>query len=305
MAHHRGLAQLPFASKLRCFSMDNCKLVDDKKAETLSFGGKVLLPSSVLDQLMRTNIEYPMMFKVNSLNPSKQRVTHCGVLEFLAEEGRVYMPSWMMQQLSVGNGELIQISYIQLPKATYAKLKPQSTDFLDITDPRAVLETELSKYCTFTMGDILSFRYNDTEYKLKVVELKPANACCVIECDLNVDFDAPEGYVEPSIQKPSCEMPEAPELPFVKDVVMNSFHGSGCRLDGKEKKKVERCEDPGLLKRTLPEVIVETTYTPGNLSFVRYNYKNRVELTKTLKEESDIKGPEPFSGTGSTTRNRK
>lgn len=38
------------------------------------------------------HIEYPMLFRVES--PSG-RVTHCGVLEFVAEEGVVYMPHWV------------------------------------------------------------------------------------------------------------------------------------------------------------------------------------------------------------------
>ncbi len=44
------------------------------------------LPSASL------NIEYPMLFKVEDVNG---RATHCGVLEFLAEEGVVYMPHWV------------------------------------------------------------------------------------------------------------------------------------------------------------------------------------------------------------------
>lgn len=34
-----------------------------------------------------------MLFKVDS--PSTGRSTHCGVLEFVADEGVVYMPHWV------------------------------------------------------------------------------------------------------------------------------------------------------------------------------------------------------------------
>ena len=54
---------------------------------------QILLPNSVLDQLVRMNIQYPMLFKIT--NRAVQRVTHCGVLEFLAEEGHCYLPSWV------------------------------------------------------------------------------------------------------------------------------------------------------------------------------------------------------------------
>lgn len=34
-----------------------------------------------------------MLFELR--NPGKQRHTHAGVLEFIAEEGRVYLPHWV------------------------------------------------------------------------------------------------------------------------------------------------------------------------------------------------------------------
>lgn len=37
------------------------------------------------------------------------------------------------------------------------------------------------------------------------MEVKPGNAVSIIECDMNVEFDAPEGYVEPSSVKPSAQ----------------------------------------------------------------------------------------------------
>ena len=39
------------------------------------------------------NLEYPMLFNVS--NSCRGRVTHCGVLEFIAEEGIMYMPYWV------------------------------------------------------------------------------------------------------------------------------------------------------------------------------------------------------------------
>jgi ubiquitin fusion degradation protein 1 len=39
------------------------------------------------------NVEYPMLFNVT--NRQTSRATHCGVLEFIAEEGVIYMPYWV------------------------------------------------------------------------------------------------------------------------------------------------------------------------------------------------------------------
>ena len=43
------------------------------------------MPPSALDQLTRLNIVYPMLFKLS--NKKTDRTTHCGVLEFIADEG--------------------------------------------------------------------------------------------------------------------------------------------------------------------------------------------------------------------------
>ena len=41
----------------------------------------------------RLNIVYPMLFKLK--NSKSERATHCGVLEFVADEGKMYLPYWV------------------------------------------------------------------------------------------------------------------------------------------------------------------------------------------------------------------
>lgn len=38
-------------------------------------------------------IDYPMLFELN--NSIAGRVTHCGVLEFIADEGLIFLPYWV------------------------------------------------------------------------------------------------------------------------------------------------------------------------------------------------------------------
>lgn len=47
----------------------------------------------VFFSLARLNIQYPMLFKL--INNKTHRETHCGVLEFVADEGRIYLPYWV------------------------------------------------------------------------------------------------------------------------------------------------------------------------------------------------------------------
>ncbi|XP_022132625.1 uncharacterized protein LOC111005442 [Momordica charantia] len=53
----------------------------------------VIMPPSALDRLASLQIDYPMLFELR--NDAVERVSHCGVLEFVAEEGMIYMPYWV------------------------------------------------------------------------------------------------------------------------------------------------------------------------------------------------------------------
>jgi ubiquitin fusion degradation protein 1 len=47
----------------------------------------------------------------------------------------------MMQTLLLEPGDLLQTKSTDLPPGQFIKLQPQDTNFLDISDPKAVLET--------------------------------------------------------------------------------------------------------------------------------------------------------------------
>ncbi|KAF1981156.1 ubiquitin fusion degradation protein [Aulographum hederae CBS 113979] len=161
-------------------------------------GGKVFLPPSALDKLTRMHIQYPMLFEL--INGRASKTTHAGVLEFIAEEGKIYLPQWLMKTLVLEPGDLLQVKNTDLPLGTFIKLQPQSTDFLEISDPKAVLERAFRNFSCLTTGDVFTFAYNDAEFSVAVLECKPESsqkAICTLETDLSVDFAAPVGYEEP------------------------------------------------------------------------------------------------------------
>lgn len=70
-------------------------------------------------------------------------------------------------------------------------------------------------------------------------EARPRDAVKIIECDMEVDFSAPEGYVDPKIEQQKQELEK--NQSNTATVVHNSnrfrpFSGKGHRLDGKENK---------------------------------------------------------------------
>ncbi|MCJ1315837.1 Ubiquitin recognition factor in ER-associated degradation protein 1 [Xylographa vitiligo] len=188
-----------FDEYYRCYPV---AMLPGPERENVNHGGKVIMPPSALDKLTRLHITYPMLFEL--INGAKEKMTHAGVLEFIAEEGKIYLPFWLMQTLLLEPGDLLQIKSTDLPSGQFIKLQAQSTAFLDISDPKAVLENAFRNFSCLTKGDIFTFSYNDQIFEMAVLETKPAtdkNAIGVLETDLEVDFAAPIGYEEP--QRPS------------------------------------------------------------------------------------------------------
>lgn len=188
--------QQKFEKYFRCYPVI---MMQGSNRQDLNFGGKIIMPPSSLDKLTRLHISYPMNFRLTSDETGLS--THAGVLEFIAPEGHVYLPQWMMTTLAVEPGSLIKITNTSLDLGTFVKIEPQSVDFLEISDPRAVLENAFRGYSTLTKDDIFNISYNDKIFSIKVLEVKPessSHAISVIETDLEVDFAPPVGYVEPT-----------------------------------------------------------------------------------------------------------
>lgn len=184
-----------FNSNRRFEEQYHCYSVAFAGKSHLEKGDKILLPPSAFDTLARLQVDYPMLFRLSSTVDNKS--THSGVLEFTAEEGTCYVPFWMMQNLLIEEGSVITVTNVSLPKATFVKLQPQSVDFLEISNPRAVLEHALRNFSCVTKGDIIQLPYNNKNYHFELKEVEPQDAACIIETDCNVDFDAPVGYKEP------------------------------------------------------------------------------------------------------------
>lgn len=224
------------------------------------YGGKIILPPAALDALVSRGAEFPLLFKLCNA-ASRGSATHVGVLEFVAENGRVYVPRWIMQNLGVQEGHRVRVENVALPVAEYTRLQPQSVDFLDITNPKAVLENAFRNFSCLTTGDIICIHYNDNEYKLKVLSTRPGGAVKTIECDMEVDFEKPLGYVE--------ETPENDTDNKTEDFV--PFSGKGYSLSGK-KRKFDGADDAGrnvITKKLALRGIPDFEYKIGTLIFMR------------------------------------
>ncbi|KZV84330.1 UFD1-domain-containing protein [Exidia glandulosa HHB12029] len=197
----RGAPPQAYDAYFKAYSM--AMLTDRRERANVSYGGKIILPPSALAQLTSLDIESPWFFALkNPANPAAS--THAGVLEFIAEEGVAHLPYWMMKTLRLNEGDAIHIKGATLPKGKRVKLQPQTKDFIELADPKAVLEKELRNFSTLSQGDIIEIQHNTITFALLIMEiLPPGPGIVIIDTDLEVDFAAPKDYVEPARPAPA------------------------------------------------------------------------------------------------------
>ncbi|RVW66039.1 Ubiquitin recognition factor in ER-associated degradation protein 1 [Vitis vinifera] len=172
-----------------------------------------------------------MLFKLK--NPASGRVTHCGVLEFTAKEGTMHLPSWMMENLLLEEGDIVKVKNVSLPAGTYMQLQPHTKNFLDITNPRAM------SFSCLTTGDTIVIDYSNKKFYIDIVDTKPSAAVCIIDTDCEVDFAPPLDYEEAmnqnhltSLARQNLESQVRHKL-ATKLIKFKPFTGSARRLDGK------------------------------------------------------------------------
>jgi len=206
------------------------------------------LPPSALDRISQTEVTFPLQFELT--NHFKTELKACGgVIDFTAEEGKIFVPTWMMDKLQAKDGEFIRVRTISTQKGEYMKIEPHSKIFLDISDPKAVLEQVLRDFIVVSLGQIISFQYNGTLYKLNIVDMKPfslTRSICVKDTDIVLDFAPPLDYIQPqyipkqlnqsegksNVSDDSDSEEEEEKLTTPK---FKAFSGSGHTLKGESK----------------------------------------------------------------------
>lgn len=174
----------------------------------------------------------------------------------------------MMRNLLLVEGEILNIESVSLPVATFSRFQPQSEDFLDITNPKAVLENGLRSFACLTTGDIIAIKYNQRIYEMCVLETKPGPAVSIIECDMNVEFAPPVGYKEPERVERQQEKIVDPADLMTPPSGFVAFKGHGNRLDGKKRKDLQMPEQ-NLAKPVYVRGIPDYDYKIGTIKFLR------------------------------------
>lgn len=188
---------------------------------------KVKLPSSLLNDLHNQgafSCGRPVMFEIQPQDYSfcPTRLTHCGVLEFTANEGTIEIPTKVYRNLfQISNDKtssfdisslpppIVSLKYVALPKITSVQFQPKLNLFSQIGPIKLILEENLQQHATLTLGDVLTVWYRGQSHDLIVTDLDPKDESLhyggtVIDTNIEVNLDYSEEYLR---SQPSQNLP--------------------------------------------------------------------------------------------------
>ena len=205
---------MSFKTNLLCFSF-TCSTQPEELTKRLRSSNKILLPPSVLYELNQQDLgDNIMFFKVS--NKEMQFGIVCGVHEFSAPPGICHVPFHIMNNIGIREGQEVEIEKICPVQGTYMKLRPHKTEFINLSNPKAILERIMSRdYPVVSQGQTIELNYKDLDckYRIDIVETNPAEIISIVNTDINIDFDQPLDYVEPPPQ-PKYSPPQKPLSPI-------------------------------------------------------------------------------------------
>lgn len=235
--------KMSYTSKLICFSY-NCSSQPENVVSQVKYSNKVLLPEEILRSLMKNKHNPPFFFKIENIEMKYGQV--CGVQEFSAPPGVVHVPYHIMEGLGISEGQHVEIQLASPVKGTYIKIQPHTTSFINLSDPKALLEKVLSeKYPVMTEGHTIAIEYVNKVFHIDIVKTEPAHVIDILNVNLNVDFEQPLDYVEPVVNE-KMEVEDIERVEHLKptknaikkykktvDYDIQKFPGKGNRLGDK------------------------------------------------------------------------
>ncbi|KAL6055346.1 ubiquitin fusion degradation protein [Balamuthia mandrillaris] len=193
-----------------------CNSASFKDRLDLNYSGKILLPPSALQEIVTKDVmeqHQPLIFEL--LNASNGRTTFGGVMEFMAEESHVYIPSWMTETLLLEEGQPLNVRLVRgLPKGTFVKFKAQDEGFYKLCpDPKPMsvflclvfspfelfsnsyilylpksFETVLRNFAALKEGDRICIEFDKQPFFFDVLETRPEPCIDINNVDIEVEF---------------------------------------------------------------------------------------------------------------------
>jgi len=159
---------------------------------------KVIVPLNVLKELSENfeNMTFPIILKIK--HPEQFEDIHVGIEDFGPNNGTIYIPERILQNEWISHDIEITVTNCSPPKGSFIKLKPHKTKFIELDNPKKILETNfINKYPVVRKGETICVTHNKEKFYIDILDCKPSNVILSSDVDLEVDFEEPFDYVEP------------------------------------------------------------------------------------------------------------
>ena len=179
----------------------------------------------VLDSKKRKSImdEYeksPFYFCIES---SIDTFCYCGVQDFTADEGLVYLPNHLLDQLAINGCDVVTVKYINnVPKGEFVVIEPLNKEIFDIKDLDKYLEKVISGYCVLYQNQVINFEHENNFYKILIKKIKAVddietNLIDVVNTDLF--FDIHNKFLEEELRQKELEKLKMKEQKELEEVL--------------------------------------------------------------------------------------
>jgi len=137
-------------------------------------GNRAILPKKILD----TYYHYldsgdPLTFSITTENNLKY---HIGVIEFTADDDMIYVPSWILKNLKLSEGDIIDLKYVPLKKATKIIIEPKDNTIFQFNDLKSTFEIILKNFICVTKGTTISITYENKNFELFIKDVFSENS---------------------------------------------------------------------------------------------------------------------------------
>ena len=225
------------------------------KYKKLENSDKILIPMHIINNIKNKfeDIQFPLIFTIEKIDNEglnlleelgMKKTIKCQAYEFLEDIDDIYIPFRLMQNLWMNEATLVTLKYSlnEYRKGEKIILRPHTSDFLEIDDPKIFLEKGLiENYSVLSKEDIIGIAYFDHTLYFDVLETFPEDTIIVNNTDLEVDFKkpldfkdppSPEKILQPIIEKKVQQLTQNNNT-NIKHEDFIAFSGTGNRLGNK------------------------------------------------------------------------
>lgn len=154
-----------------------------------NYGGKVCLPPQFLESHAE-NLPTLMVLDIVSQANDDLHVK-CGVIDFNAEPGQIWLPQWMMERLKLGKKDEVTVTLMAgeaLPKATSLLFAADEVGDLLRLGAKVILERHLRSFPILSRDEVIPIEFNGKIYPLKIAGTQPSDHVITVDTDIVVDF---------------------------------------------------------------------------------------------------------------------